>query len=51
MEVRALDLNDLIGNMTKMLGRLVREDIRLECHFATGLPMVQADEGMMEQCS
>ena len=49
MEVRAINLNDLIANMTKMLGRLVREDVRLECHFATGLPMVQADEGMMEQ--
>src|ERR1051326_4002872 len=35
--------------MSKMLGRVIREDINLQCNFATGLPTVQADEGMMEQ--
>jgi PAS domain S-box-containing protein len=49
MEVIDLNLNEVIANMSKMLGRVIREDINLQCNFATGLPTVQADEGMMEQ--
>ena len=42
-------LNDLIGNLAKMLKRVVREDIRLECRYAVRLPFIQADPGMLEQ--
>jgi len=42
-------LNELIGNLTKMLKRTIREDIRLECLYAEHLPFVQADPGMIEQ--
>ena len=46
---RPLDLADTIGNMAKMLRRILGEDISLESRFAPGLPHVHADAGMMEQ--
>ena len=49
MQVNPLDLNEVIGNMTKMLGRIIGEDIRLQWSYGSNLPTVQADEGMMEQ--
>ncbi|SPE51229.1 putative Multi-sensor hybrid histidine kinase [Verrucomicrobia bacterium] len=44
-----LALNGLVQNLTKMLKRVIREDIRLECRYAEQLPFVQADPGMLEQ--
>ena len=49
MQVNPLDLNEVIGNMTKMLGRIIGEDIRLQWSYGSNLRTVQADEGMMEQ--
>jgi signal transduction histidine kinase len=49
MQVNPLDLNEVIGNITKMLGRIIGEDIKLQCKYDSNLPLVQADEGMMEQ--
>jgi PAS domain S-box-containing protein len=49
MHSRALDLNELIGNLTKMLTRVVGEDIQFQCTYATRLPCVHADAGMLEQ--
>ena len=49
MEAHPLDLNEVIGNMTKMLGRIIGEDIKLQCNYASNLPTIEADEGMMEQ--
>jgi two-component system, cell cycle sensor histidine kinase and response regulator CckA len=46
---RDLDLNETIGNMIKMLQRIVGEHIKLESCFAPDLPFVHADPGMMEQ--
>jgi PAS domain S-box-containing protein len=42
-------LNDLIGNLTKMVTRVIREDIRLECRYGARLPFIQADPAMLEQ--
>jgi CheY-like chemotaxis protein len=42
-------LNDVIANLTKMLKRVLRENIDLQCHYAAPLPYVQADTSMMEQ--
>ncbi len=42
-------LNDLIRNLAKMLGRTIREDIRLEYLYADQLPFVRADPAMLEQ--
>ena len=49
MQVSALDLNEIVANTTKMLGRIIGEDVKLQCDFASNLPPIQADEGMMEQ--
>jgi signal transduction histidine kinase/ligand-binding sensor domain-containing protein len=44
-----LDLNEVVANTTKMLKRLVGEQIVLETCFAPGSALVYADLGMMEQ--
>ena len=44
-----LVLNEVIANLTKMLNRVISENIDLQCHYAALLPYVQADTGMMEQ--
>ena len=44
-----VDLNELTGNLTKMLGRLLGEDIALRLDCRPGLPLVSADPGMIEQ--
>ena len=49
MQSRPLDLNEVIGNFTKMLRRIIGENIRLSCNYAARLPSVQADVGMLEQ--
>src|SRR5262249_34441914 len=49
MQSQPLLVNDIVANLTKMLNRIIGEDIRLECHYAGGLPLVQADAGMLEQ--
>lgn len=45
----ALDLNEVITHITKMLHRLLGEDIALEIEAAADLPLVHADRAMMEQ--
>jgi two-component system cell cycle sensor histidine kinase/response regulator CckA len=49
MQPQLVILDQVIGNMIKMLKRIIGEDIDLQCHFAAGLPCVEADPGMMEQ--
>ncbi|MBL9129080.1 MAG: PAS domain S-box protein, partial [Verrucomicrobiales bacterium] len=50
MEVRPLDLNELVRDLLKMLGRLIGEHIRLEFRANEGpLPAVEGDAGMVEQ--
>jgi len=44
-----LDLNEVVANTTKMLQRLVGEQIELETCFTPGSALVHADLGMMEQ--
>jgi PAS domain S-box-containing protein len=44
-----LDLNDLVANLQKMLGRLIGEDIILSTNLEPGLWPVQADRGQIEQ--
>ncbi|NJN97257.1 MAG: PAS domain S-box protein [Anaerolineales bacterium] len=45
----SLDLNDLVANLNKMLGRLIGEDIILSTLLEPGLWPVTADPGQMEQ--
>jgi PAS domain S-box-containing protein len=49
MQPKRLDLNEVVGNMTRMLRRLLGEDITLQVDCAPKLPLIQADPGMMEQ--
>lgn len=44
-----LDLNNLVGEIEKMLRRLIREDIALVTLLDPGLGRVKADPGQMEQ--
>jgi two-component system cell cycle sensor histidine kinase/response regulator CckA len=49
MQMRALDLNEVIGEMSKMLKRIIGEHVRFGCALS-GTPLfVQADPGMIEQ--
>ncbi len=49
MQVRPLDLREVVGNMSKMLQRLFGEPITLEFQPPDELPSVQGDTGMIEQ--
>jgi PAS domain S-box-containing protein len=49
MQPRQLDMNEVVGNMTKMLGRILGEDIALQLRYSPQPALVQADAGMMEQ--
>jgi len=49
LEPRALDLNALVGDLEKMLQRLIGEDIELRTKPAAALGAVRADPGQLEQ--
>jgi len=49
MQPRLLSLNDVIRDFTRMIGRVIGADVRLECAYALDLPPVLADAGMIEQ--
>jgi PAS domain S-box-containing protein len=49
LETRALDLNEVVRGMQKMLGRLLGEDIDLAMRLAEHLGRVKADPGQIEQ--
>jgi PAS domain S-box-containing protein len=49
LQPQSLILNDVIVNLTKMLKRIIGENIDLQCHYAAPLPHVHADPGMIEQ--
>lgn len=49
MQPQLLNMNEVVGNITKMLGRILGEDIALQVHYWAQPPMVRADAGMMEQ--
>ena len=49
MHPQVLDLTQLIATFTKLLGRVLGEDVRLVNDFAPVLPSVKVDAGMIEQ--
>ena len=49
LQPRVLDLNSLIQNLERMLGRLIGEDVHLQLQLADSLDTVLADTGQMEQ--
>jgi len=46
---RSVDLNKVVGDMTKMLARLIGEDIRLETKLAHAPCLAMVDPGQIEQ--
>jgi Signal transduction histidine kinase len=49
MQPKAVDLNELINNLTKMLKHLLSEEIVLKFNYGGTLPVILADPTMMEQ--
>jgi PAS domain S-box-containing protein len=49
LEPKVLVLNDLVGDMCKMLGRMIGEDIELSTSLTSDLGTVKADPGQIEQ--
>ncbi|HXR47027.1 MAG TPA: PAS domain S-box protein [Candidatus Limnocylindrales bacterium] len=44
-----VDLNEVVANMTKMLRRVLGEDIVLQTNYVSELALIHADTGMIEQ--
>jgi len=49
LQLEVLDLNQVLGNMDRMLRRVIREDIEVETLLSPDLGLVEADVGQMEQ--
>jgi signal transduction histidine kinase/ActR/RegA family two-component response regulator len=49
MQPRRLDMNHVVNNMTKMLTRLVGEDIALQVNYFPRPALVEADASMIDQ--
>ncbi|MBI5387637.1 MAG: response regulator [Verrucomicrobia bacterium] len=49
MRIAFVDLNDLLGGVSGMLGRLIGEDILVQVEFSSQPAGVMADAGMVEQ--
>jgi signal transduction histidine kinase/FixJ family two-component response regulator len=49
LQAKVVDLNDLIADMSKLLRRLVREDIELSLQLGDSLGRVKADPSQLEQ--
>jgi two-component system, cell cycle sensor histidine kinase and response regulator CckA len=49
LQPKDLDLNEVVNRMTRMLQRILGEDIFLDIRVSPTLPLVHADQNMMEQ--
>ncbi|MFO0876494.1 MAG: PAS domain S-box protein [Gemmataceae bacterium] len=49
VELKIIDLNQVVEASTKMLGRLIGEDIYLKVHLAEPLPTIKMDPGQLDQ--
>ena len=49
MQPKRLDINEVVSHMTKMLGRILGEDIALQLNYSALPALVHADAGMLEQ--
>ncbi len=49
MQPRDLDLSEVIAHMSRMLNRILGEDVHVQLHFGSKPVRVHADAGMMEQ--
>ncbi|HWQ92093.1 MAG TPA: PAS domain S-box protein, partial [Clostridia bacterium] len=49
MQARRLDMNEVVTNMSRMLGRILGEDISVRLHYHSQPAVILGDSGMMEQ--
>jgi PAS domain S-box-containing protein len=49
LQPQVLDLNEVIGDMERLLRRVISEDIALVTQFESGIGAVKADRGQIEQ--
>jgi signal transduction histidine kinase/ActR/RegA family two-component response regulator len=49
IQLKPIDLRDIVTNLTKMLQRLLGETVLLEFRPPSELPLIQGDPGMIEQ--
>jgi two-component system cell cycle sensor histidine kinase/response regulator CckA len=49
MEVRAVNVDEMLGSLSEMLSRLLGEQIAIDIAVAPGLPAITADPAMLEQ--
>jgi signal transduction histidine kinase/ActR/RegA family two-component response regulator len=49
METRVIDLNSLVTEMEKMLGRILGEDVALHSVLSDDLELIKADPGQIQQ--
>jgi PAS domain S-box-containing protein len=49
MQSRLVDLNQVVMNVAKLLGRIIREDVRLQMNLHPKPLMTMADPGMLDQ--
>ncbi|HOK47613.1 MAG TPA: ATP-binding protein, partial [Bryobacteraceae bacterium] len=49
MQPQVLDVNGIVSNLKRMLGRILGEDIELETKLSPDLGLVRADPGQLEQ--
>ena len=49
LQLQDLDLNESVASITKMLQRLIGEDIQIQCRYAPKPIKLRADAGMLDQ--
>lgn len=49
LKPQILELNDVVSKISRMLERLVGEDIRISLHLTSGLGQIKADPGQLDQ--
>jgi PAS domain S-box-containing protein len=49
MQLSNVNLNEIVGNMTKMLQRILGEDVALQTNYAPNIGFIRGDVGMIEQ--
>jgi signal transduction histidine kinase len=49
LQTAILDLNEIVANLTRMLKRIVGEDITMQLHYSPQPAVVKADATMLEQ--
>jgi two-component system cell cycle sensor histidine kinase/response regulator CckA len=49
LEPKVVDLNDAVSGIERLLTRVLREDIKLQCMLAADAGMIRVDPGQLEQ--